>query len=256
MLLFAFAGCGGGSGISSSDIVSISGKAIDPYLSGSKVYLDLNENRKFDSNEPHTVTDKNGNYTLDIPKEYHDGYHTLVASDGTDTGTQKPFKGILTAVKEANETTYNITPLTSVVEARYRYYKDINDTQGHSIDEIRDEVASYLELDKNHIDADIVALADKGEYEPLKTALALETSAEYHDSEHPYKFYENITEEDFLNSSGWRENLKRSDPQSYAIVDHIMNVDTNDQKANDFAKHINDEVEQEIDVSKVLPFSR
>jgi hypothetical protein len=90
---------------------------------GSKVYLDLNENRKFDSNEPHTVTDENGNYTLDIPKEYHNGYHTLVVSDGTDTGTQKPFKGTLTAVKEANETTYNITPLTSVVEARYRYYK-------------------------------------------------------------------------------------------------------------------------------------
>ena len=40
-------------------------------LAGKQIFLDLNGNGKFDKNEPNTVTDKNGNYSLDaknLPK--------------------------------------------------------------------------------------------------------------------------------------------------------------------------------------------
>jgi len=255
-LVVALNGCGG-SGSSSSDSVTISGKAIDPYLSGSKVFLDLNENSKHDLNEPSTVTDKNGNYNLDIPKEYQDRYQTLVVTDGIDTGTNQPFEGTLTAVKDINTTTQNITPLTSVVEARFRYCKTHQDENcPQNLDGIIGEVAPFLGISEDRIDADIVALANSGEYEPLKTALALEASAEYQDSEHPYNFYETITGGEFSSNSDWTDHIKASNPDTYKIVDDILNTDTSDITTNDFAEQVHKFISKDNDISNIAHFGK
>ncbi|PSV37065.1 hypothetical protein [Photobacterium sp. GB-210] len=64
--------CGGGGGGSDSDNTttaptrSIQGKAIDGYVKGATVGLDLNFNGKLDAGEPTTITGDNGAYILDI----------------------------------------------------------------------------------------------------------------------------------------------------------------------------------------------
>ncbi|HIF9077293.1 hypothetical protein [Photobacterium damselae] len=60
--------CGGGSSDSdkTSSTRSIQGKAIDGYVKGATVGLDLNFNGKLDAGEPTTITGDNGTYILDI----------------------------------------------------------------------------------------------------------------------------------------------------------------------------------------------
>ena len=55
-LVLILSGCGGGGSADTKKGITISGKAIDPYLKGSKVCLDLNTNRVCDVNEPYTTT--------------------------------------------------------------------------------------------------------------------------------------------------------------------------------------------------------
>lgn len=61
--------CGGGGGSSDStkpaiQTKSIEGVAIDGYIKGATVFLDLNYNGKLDDGEPSSITDKEGNYRL------------------------------------------------------------------------------------------------------------------------------------------------------------------------------------------------
>lgn len=61
--------CGGGGGSDSDNTSStrnIQGKAIDGYVKGATVGLDLNFNGKLDAGEPTTITGDNGAYILDI----------------------------------------------------------------------------------------------------------------------------------------------------------------------------------------------
>jgi hypothetical protein len=56
------AACGGGGG--SSPTTTIGGVAIDGYLGGARVCVDLNLNFKCDAGEPFAITDKDGNYSI------------------------------------------------------------------------------------------------------------------------------------------------------------------------------------------------
>ena len=60
--------CGGDSGASGSANAArtIEGKAIDGYVVGATVGLDLNFNGQLDAGEPTTITGENGQYILDI----------------------------------------------------------------------------------------------------------------------------------------------------------------------------------------------
>lgn len=222
-------GCNGGDNSGSKSTpkvdITVSGKAIDPYLSGSKVCLDLNRNRVCEVNEPYTTTDSSGHYALKIAKEHHEAHHSLLASGGVDTGTNRPFLGTLTAIKEAHKTIHNITPLTSMIEARYQYCRTHHDKCHESIDEITASLADYLELSNEHINADIVELANSGYDRALKTALALEKSAEFHYREHPYRFYEKIVQSSFSRTHDWQNDIKVSMPKEYDLVKGIMSID-------------------------------
>ena len=60
--LAVVAACGGGGG--GSPTTTIGGVAIDGYLGGARVCVDLNLNFKCDSGEPSAITDKDGNYSI------------------------------------------------------------------------------------------------------------------------------------------------------------------------------------------------
>ena len=223
VLALALNGCGGGSSTSANG-TNITGKAIDPYLNGSTVCLDLNDNGVCEVSEPTTHTDEHGDYALTVAEEHVNAHHALIVSGGTDTGTNTVFKGTLSAV-EAGHTSQNITPLTTLVEARYQYCE--TDSACHeTLDEITVDLASYLGVTKEQINADIVKLANNGNDEPLKTALALEVSAESHYAAHPYEFYKKMGEHGFPAEGNWRNDIQTFlSTKEYGVVAEIMNID-------------------------------
>ena len=78
----AAAGGGGGGGGTSSSKVTLQGKVIDGYLAGADLFVDANRNGQKDAGEPSTVTDAQGNFTLQT-----DVSGPLVATGGTDLST-------------------------------------------------------------------------------------------------------------------------------------------------------------------------
>ena len=63
------AGCGGGGGstpATGAAVSTISGTVADGYLVGATVFLDKNGNYQLDADEPSTLTDANGAYTLKV----------------------------------------------------------------------------------------------------------------------------------------------------------------------------------------------
>ncbi|MFM1855593.1 MAG: hypothetical protein RLZ83_902, partial [Pseudomonadota bacterium] len=105
-LAAAGGGGGGGGGGTSSSKVTIQGKVIDGYLAGADLFVDANRNGQKDAGEPSTVTDAQGNFTLQT-----DVSGPLVATGGTDLSTGLPFVGVLKA--PAGSTV--VTPLTTLV---------------------------------------------------------------------------------------------------------------------------------------------
>ncbi len=115
---------GGGGGASTSGLPGgapssvLSGAAIDGYLQGSTVFLDVNNNGTLDTGEPSVLTDAAGRYTLDYSKLTTpiNGL-TIVVTGGIDTDTGFAFTGRLTAKADKAATAQVITPLTSLVDA-------------------------------------------------------------------------------------------------------------------------------------------
>ena len=224
-LALALNGCGGGGSSASDKSITIRGKAIDPYLSGSKVCLDINNNHQCEVSEPHAVTNSHGEYALDIAKEHHDAVHTLLVTGGIDTGTSAAFTGTLTAVKEAHQTAHHITPLTTAVEARYQYCQAHHAQCHDTVAKIESDLAAYLGLTKEDINGDIVALANQHHDEPLKTAQALYGAAVSHNPHNPYKAYEEVVKYGFPAGHNWQQDLQTIMPKEYGLVTAIMNID-------------------------------
>ena len=226
-LILTLTGCGGGSDATSPNMVTIKGKAIDPYLSGAKVCLDTNTNKVCDVNEPYTNTNKTGDYALKITKEHYDAHHTLLVTGGTDVATGEAFTGVLTAVKEAHQTTHNITPLTTAVEARYQYCQD-HHTQCHqTVAEIESDLATYVGLTKAEVNADIVALANNHHEEALKVALAIHNAATTQHPKNPYTTYQEVAQYGFSTGHNWKDDVQAAMPASYTLITKIMSIDEN-----------------------------
>jgi hypothetical protein len=103
-----------------------SGKAIDGYLAGSSVCLDLNINDACDQDEPTTKTGSDGAYTLTFSAEVqqHSNFKTspILVVGGTDVGLDvtnpdnKPFVGSLKALNTIDEgAEINLTPATKLL---------------------------------------------------------------------------------------------------------------------------------------------
>jgi len=144
-------GCGQTSPVNSDDLNEnsapaknskiVSGKVIDGYIKDANVYLDMNGNGKFDTNEPYAVSDANGSYKLVGNFDLNDSL-TVIAENGIDMDTNESFKGKLKGLI----TEPNITPATTLV-------KELMD-KNMSKEEAMSEVAKVLKIDKKDIAKD------------------------------------------------------------------------------------------------------
>jgi hypothetical protein len=111
-------GSGSGGAIGGAPTSVLNGVAVDGYLQGSTVFLDVNGNGTFDTGEPSALTDALGRYTLDHSKVTTpiDGL-AIVVTGGIDTDTGFAFTGRLSAAADKAVQGQVITPLTSLVDA-------------------------------------------------------------------------------------------------------------------------------------------
>lgn len=110
-------GGGGGGGSTSAGASVLSGVAVDGYLQGATVFLDVNNNGILDTGEPSALTDASGRYSLDYSQVSAPitGLK-MVVTGGIDTDTGYAFTGRLSA--SADKTAGQvISPLTSLVDA-------------------------------------------------------------------------------------------------------------------------------------------
>lgn len=133
---------------------SISGKAIDGYLVGATVCLDLNNNNACDSGEPSTTTDAKGDFKL--PYDGDTGGKRLVVQVTPTTkdlsrpaGFTFPASYTLSAVLDGANTTQHVSPLTTLVTAqmeagmsRGEAVRAVQTLLGSSIDPSADFVAN------------------------------------------------------------------------------------------------------------------
>jgi hypothetical protein len=110
-------GGGGGGGLFGSSSV-LSGLAVDGYVQGATVFLDINKNGVLDAGEPSAITDATGKYTLD-----YSAVNTsvtglpIVVTGGIDTDTGNAFTGQLSARVDKATTGQVVSPLTSLIDA-------------------------------------------------------------------------------------------------------------------------------------------
>lgn len=155
-LALALAACGGGGGGGSSTTsagpasTSLSGTAVDGYLKGATVFLDVNGNGSIDAGEPSALTDDAGRYVLDTSGvgASISGLR-VIATGGIDTDTGYAFTGKLAARADSATTGQLISPLTSLVDALV--------AQGMTADAARARVAQVLGLSVADLASDPVA---------------------------------------------------------------------------------------------------
>jgi hypothetical protein len=116
----SLAACGGGGGGSGPFAAAntLTGVAVDGYLQGAIVFLDINRNGLADAGEPSTTTDLNGRYALDYSSVT--GSVTglpVVVTGGVDSDTGFAFAGKLSAPVESVSQAQVVTPMTTLVDA-------------------------------------------------------------------------------------------------------------------------------------------
>ena len=94
---------------SSVNVTPAAGYVADGYIQGATVFADSNGNGKLDPGEASGTTDATGHFVLGPGSTTG----TLVMSGGTDTATNLPFTGVLTAPTGSTQ----VTPLTTLVQA-------------------------------------------------------------------------------------------------------------------------------------------
>lgn len=126
-LLLLFIGCGGGGGGAAagggtpnnqipSTTVLINGQVIDGYIQNAKVCADLNYNQNCDNNEPSTLSDTLGNYSL-TSVDTTNRFIPILAIGGLDNATNEPYNDTLIRIVDATSNTQNqiISPLGDLV---------------------------------------------------------------------------------------------------------------------------------------------
>lgn len=151
--------CGGGGGgpvegtqSTPPSLKSLSGVAVDGYLQGAQVFLDLDRNGSHDPGEPSTTTGADGAYALDYSAITTDVSGVpIVVTGGIDSDTGFAFTGRLTAPVDLARSAQVVTPLTTLADAMV--------AQGLSSDVVsaRQKVAEALGLSVEQIATDPVA---------------------------------------------------------------------------------------------------
>lgn len=163
--------CGGGGGSGPLALANgLTGVAVDGYLQGSSVFLDLNRNGVLDAGEPSTTTDLSGRYVLDYSGVT--GSITglpVVVTGGVDSDTGFAFSGKLAAPVESARQAQVVTPLTTLVNAM------VVNGLATDVASAKQKVATALGLTVDQLTTDPVAAiaSNPGIY---TTAVALQRS--------------------------------------------------------------------------------
>lgn len=149
LLIFAMlcAGCSGdGSSSSGSSTTTASGVVADGYLVGARVFLDLNDNRIWDSGEPYAISDADGSYSISgIAQEDYNSYPVVaeITMTTTDHDTGQPVSHPYTLVAPAGYPDF-ISPLTTMVQL------SCERNPGLTVDEAHAAVKEMLAMDDQH----------------------------------------------------------------------------------------------------------
>jgi hypothetical protein len=155
--LLVVAACGGAGGgaegtAGSGSSTLLSGLAVDGYLQGSSVFLDLNSNGILDAGEPSATTDTNGRYSLN-----YNGVTGLitglpiVVTGGIDSDTGFAFAGQLKANADIAAQGQVVTPLTTLVNAM------VTEGLASSVSSAKTMVANSLGLTVEQLSVDPIA---------------------------------------------------------------------------------------------------
>ncbi len=166
-------GCGGSSDSSTATTaadVAVSGAAVDGYLKGATVCLDIDDNGLCDlATEPATSTTATGGYALTLTAAQAALGAPLLVYGGIDVDTQEWFGGRLKA-SIGSSGTINITPLTTMVESVV--------SNGSTLADAEQQVATALGLsDATQVNSDPVALYVSNP-EVMKAALTVQKIVE------------------------------------------------------------------------------
>ncbi len=177
--ILSLSACGGsnnGGGTPSSD-KTISGRAVDGYLSGAAVCLDLDGNGQCSAKEPNTFTDENGSYeiTATVAQQNNPNYKKakMIVFGGRDIDTGKNFTGkLVSEFNPENPTDIFITPVSTVVASVIKADSNLTKEQAET------KVAKILGLTKAEVTADPIAEAKKGNTKVLSKALEIQKAVE------------------------------------------------------------------------------
>lgn len=150
------AACGGGGDSTSTTAPlatsSLSGVAVDGYIAGATVCMDLNNNTLCDNGEPTASTSGNGGFSLNTTGIEVNG-KTLLVTGGTDIDTNTVLTIPLTSIIDTSLVTQILTPATTLVHA----YVSID---GMSLALAKQRVATRLGVSSDNIFQDPVLRYD------------------------------------------------------------------------------------------------
>lgn len=166
---------------------SITGKVIDGEISGATIFLDLNSDGILNTNEPQAKSTNDGTFILNITSEQeeHKNYKNktapLLAYGGTDIRTDEVFEDYMSSMLEGNSS-INITPLTTLIQQSVADELDENVTLSteelkNKIDEIKSNLSKLLDIEKELLTKDPIALAKEGDVTLLNHSLQIHKSA-------------------------------------------------------------------------------
>ncbi|REL25945.1 hypothetical protein DXX93_04795 [Thalassotalea euphylliae] len=134
----------------------ISGLAIDGYLAAAQVCLDLNQNYQCDDNEYRTVTDEQGNYTLDLPGSLDTSASILVkAIPGVTIDLDTPDEFVSDSFYLLGDVDKPevVSPVTTMVKMRQK--------SGKTLEQAEQEVMELLDVtSKDDLYVDFVEAAN------------------------------------------------------------------------------------------------
>lgn len=152
----AISGCGGGGSTSNTTDTNItptattlSGTAVDGYVIGATVCIDLNNNGLCDNGEPTATTGNNGGFSLSIANIAETNGKTLLVLGGVDADTGIQLTTPLTSVVDTSLVQQFVTPTTSLVHA----YVSLDNM---SLTLAKERVATRLGINSNGIYQDPV----------------------------------------------------------------------------------------------------
>lgn len=174
LLTFAMlcVGCGGSSSNSTDPSgATVSGVVADGYLSGARIFLDLNNNRNWDTGEPYATSNADGSYSIsDITVEDYNSYPVVaeVTVTTTDQDTGKPVSHPYTLVSPAGHPEF-ISPLTTMVQVSYESNPGITLEEAHAAVKkmLSMEEATEVDLFSDYVEEKWNADASAADYAKL-----------------------------------------------------------------------------------------